>query len=87
MNTIPFNVNHHVRVKLTPYGKSCLRRNYDEIAKRAPLAMVRHPFSLPPEDKDGWTRFQMHELMSELGEYIHMGCEPPFETEIQIEIL
>jgi hypothetical protein len=76
-------VNHYVRVKITPHGKKCLRKNYDDLAKSYG-GKLSFPFRLPKADKDGWTRFQMHDLMANFGPHMYCGCEVPFETEIEI---
>lgn len=67
--TRPFNINHFVHVRLTDAG-----RNYCAMDCRE-----------PKEDADGWSRWQLWDLMSVMGEQIYMGCKPPFETDIRIE--
>lgn len=82
-SSVRFNVNHYVRVKITRHGKKCLRKNYDDLAKSYG-GKLGFPFRLPKADKDGWTRFQMHDLMANFGQHMYCGCEVPFETEIEI---
>ena len=82
-SSVRFNVNHYVRVKITPHGKKCLRKNYDDLAKSYG-GKLSFPFRLPKADKDGWTRFQMHDLIANFGQHMYCGCEVPFETEIEI---
>lgn len=82
-SSVRFNVNHYVRVKITPHGKKCLRKNYDDLAKSYG-GKLGFPFRLPKADKDGWTRFQMHDLMANFGQHMYCGCQVPFETEIEI---
>ena len=36
------------------------------------------------EDKDGWSKWQLWDLMSTFGKYISLGCATPFDTEIEI---
>lgn len=69
-NYIPFNLNYNVKVKLTSFGREM-------------LAKEQH--SLPSEDKEGWSTWQMWVLMEILGQYLCMGMEEPFELNILIE--
>lgn len=39
----------------------------------------------PVEDSDGWSSWQLWNLMQELGPHIYIGCEIPFETTIEFE--
>lgn len=73
-----FNVNNYVRVRLTSYGKEILRRN----ARKFSPAFRK--FALPKEDSEGWSEWQMLYLMEEFGDYIRLGGDLPFETEIDI---
>lgn len=65
-----FNVNNYVKVKLTKRGK--------EIMKEEGVMREYVP------DKDGYTKWQLWELMGVFGNYVYNGCEIPFETEIEI---
>lgn len=57
MKTIRFNVNDCVKVRLTDYGKRCLRKNYDDL--QAGLGKkLGFPFRLPEEDENGWSEWQ-----------------------------
>jgi len=80
---VRFNVNHYVRVKITQHGKKCLRKNYDDLAKSYG-GKLGFKFRLPKADADGWTQFQMHDLMANFGQHMYCGCKIPFETEIEI---
>jgi hypothetical protein len=80
---IRFNINHDVRVKLTRHGEDCLKKNYEELAKRY-AGKLPWAFQLPESDSDGWTRYQMHDLMAQFGPHLYCGAEIPFETEIEI---
>lgn len=77
-----FNLNEYVRVKLTPTGKDILRKKFEELHERMPQAFKE--FSLPEEDGQGFSKWQMWHLFSDFGEHIYLGCNPPFETEIEI---
>ena len=84
MKTIDFNVNHEVMVKLTDYGRDKLRRDYDEMMAAYPK--LTHEYSAPKEDNEGYSKWQLHSLMSRLGGFMLMGGDLPFETEIKIII-
>jgi hypothetical protein len=79
VTTHDFNVNDHVLVKLTEHGRE-LRRRY--------FARLGLPDGLLPELKetDGWSRWQLWELMSIFGEHMYNGCRIPFETVIRVEL-
>lgn len=76
-----FNVNSYVRVKLTDLGRERLKADHDALwvgRKRT------YDYHLPPEDADGWSKWQLWDLMESLGKYMGMGRHPPFETEMEI---
>lgn len=81
-----FNINNKVAVRLTDYGRTCLRKNYDQL-NAACGGRLMHPFKLPEETVDGWSEWQMHDLMNQLGEYVG-PCfgDTPFEPEILVEL-
>lgn len=76
---IPFNINHYVYVKLTDYGIECLQKEHDEL-----FGAFKFELRIPPEDENGWTKWQLHDIMSKLGKYFG-GLKVPFETNILIE--
>lgn len=78
-----FNMNDHVKVKLTPHGKQLHRQQYDDLVKRCGGCP---PFAYSPvkEDGQGWSKWQLRELMNRFGKHVYNGCEPPFETKILI---
>lgn len=65
-----FNVNDKVLVKLNDYGRSCL---------------IGDGRTLPKEDKNGWSEWQLWCLMEELGPHLMMG-QSPFESDIKISL-
>lgn len=77
-----FNVNNYVRVKLNDYGKGILFRQFEERHERFPK--VFREFILPKEDSDGWSKWQMWDLMATFGGEIALGREVPFDTVIEI---
>jgi len=66
-----FNVNENVRVKLTPTGKDILRKKFDLAHERMP--QVFKEFSLPEEDAQGFSKWQMWQLFADFGEHIYLG--------------
>lgn len=69
------NINDSVRVKLLPAGIAILKKS-DQGWR------LTHGINKPTPD--GWSRWQLWDLMSVFGPHIHMGFEVPFETEIEI---
>ena len=82
-----FNLNSDVFVRLTPEGRHIHKRSHDElnthihhVSPKVKTAM----YERPEEDEDGWSKWQLWELMSSFGEHIYNGCRPPFELNIRI---
>jgi len=73
-----FNTNHNVRVRLTDHGRMVHRKSHDD------MFGGNFPYELPKEDADGWSEWQLWDLMSQFGEHIHMIGPIPFETTIRI---
>lgn len=80
---ISININDNVRVRLTPHGHAIHRKNHDE---RYIFAANPNPYRAPTEDVDGWSTWQLWDLMLHFGASLHTGCALPFETEIKIEL-
>jgi hypothetical protein len=68
---ITFNINDHVFIRLTELGKKYVKETCGR---------------LPSEDGDGWSQWQLWDVMSTFGEHIHLGCEPLFQTNIRIPV-
>lgn len=77
-----FNINYNVHVRLTPRGRKLLMQWHADAFKGS---LDRYPYEPPKEDADGWSRWQLWDLMQRLGEHCTMGPEPPFETTIRLE--
>ena len=70
------NLNDKVRVKLNEHGKHVHAQNCVALGAK---------ISPRKADSDGWTTWQLWELMEEFGPYIHMGITSPFEgNEVQL---
>lgn len=80
---IEFNLNESVYVKLTDAGKKELKQQWEQWNKIYPETFKEH---IPKkEDEQGFSKWQLHSLMSELGHMCVMGRELPFETMIKLE--
>jgi hypothetical protein len=67
-----FNINENVRVRLTESGRRIL---------------LESGRSIPREDLNGWSEWQLWVLMEAFGPHLHIGVLPtPFETEIELVI-
>jgi hypothetical protein len=78
-----FNVNDCVMVKLTDVGIAELER---ENRKWAEMHPKLEKFELPKTDIDGYSKWQLHYLMSRFGHLMAAGLPPPFETTIRLDI-
>lgn len=81
------NINDTVKVKLTDYGKTIYYHRYDKLNESYGKTMIQP--SYPKVDKDGYTRFQLWDLMKLYGTSLSMDGTVenntlPFETEIFI---
>jgi hypothetical protein len=63
-----FNVNDYAYVRLTPI-------------ERAILTEKAISFT---EDGEGWSKWQLWELMNAFGDRLYNGCRVPFETKIRL---
>lgn len=75
--TFKFNINQFVRVRLSDFGRAIHRREWD--------AFPYCSYQPPHEDENGWSRWQMWDLMRTFGPHLFNGAvELPFATEIEI---
>ncbi len=80
-----FNINNKVRVRITAIGKQLLRKNWLDVhAEIWAKGGVGYEYREPEEDAEGWSEWQMWELMKAFGPHLHLGCKQPFETTIVI---
>jgi hypothetical protein len=83
-NHMKYNINETIRVKLTPYGRAVhMERHFNFWRQHRPNNI---PIYTPKEEQDGWTRWQLWELMEVFGEYVGLCKQPVFETEIEIPV-
>jgi len=79
-----FNINDNVKVRLTELGRKILDDRYDEHVKKFPATkqLGRHD---PKDDSDGWSEWQLWEIMAIFGEHIGNGFPLAFDTDIRID--
>ena len=75
----PFNINDTVRVRLTDRGRYLCRAHHDGLFN----GDLKYEYRPKAEDKDGWSEWQLWELMSVLGHEVQMGFQQPIETVIE----
>ena len=80
---IEFNINNYVHVKLTEAGLTELKRQHEQLSKyiRGGLG----DWKPPKTDSDGFSKFQMYNLMNRFGHMLHCASKAPFEMTIRIE--
>lgn len=79
-DVVKFDINNFVRVKLTDMGKRILEKDSTRMVFDN---RIIKKFEVK-EDSDGWSEWQLWDLMATFGEYMHDGCKVPFETEVEI---
>jgi hypothetical protein len=80
------NINESVKVKVNELGKSILINRRKELNERIESRGGKGlgEFQLKTDD-EGYTTFQLWELMNTFGAVLTMGFEVPFETDIIIK--
>lgn len=75
------NLNEYVKVKLSDLGKEIYYHQYDETNRTIELHGEK-PIkpTMPKVDEEGYTQFQIWQLMNLYGEYMTMCGERVFET-------
>ncbi len=76
-----FNVNEHVRVRVTPHGRRLLAEKQRKLEAEFRVSLDR---LYPADDGDGWSRWQLWKLMAAFGEHLTNGGPVPFEMVIEI---
>lgn len=72
-----FNVNNYVWVKLTELGKVLYDAHYMNLGMTPPELI---------NNEEGYTRFQMWEVMHFFGQHCFNGSQVPFMTEILLSL-
>ena len=79
-----FNINDTVKVQLTERGREILKRQYEEAVERCP-ALKQFLYEKYKEDAEGWSEWQLWDLMFRFGQHMNQSGDPPFKTVIRIE--
>lgn len=86
MTTI--NLNQTVRVKLTDKGRRIneqIHHAFVAALKERNSKITLPAYTPPVEDADGWSNWQLWDLMARFGWYIDLGsAEQPFEYTIEV---
>lgn len=82
---VPFNLNDCVRVRLTDHGGKILRERFRKLNASIPLT-ADLKYEPKKEDADGWSRWQLHDLMSTFEGHVGICRTPPYEIAIEIEV-
>ncbi len=69
---LSINLNEWIKVKLTDLGKEIYYHRYDKLNKTYGREVLKP--SLPSEDEDGYTRFQLWKFIQLYGAHIGMGA-------------
>lgn len=78
-----FNANHTVRVQLTDHGRELRQQAWTALMD----GIAGWSYRPKEEDADGWSEWQLHELMSEFGSEMTMGNPRlPFAMTIQFDM-
>jgi hypothetical protein len=77
-----FNINNYVRVKLTEAGSAYLIKQRSLLQQEFPNA--RFPDLEIQVDSDGYTEFQLYELMYEFGPFMSPEFPAMFDANIYI---
>jgi hypothetical protein len=77
-----FNVNEYVLVRLTEHGREIIRKDDAKWGELYPS--LRGRSTLPKEDADGWSKWQLWHLMQTFGPHVANGVQNPFETTIRL---
>jgi len=72
---IAFNTNNYIKIKLTSVGEEIYREYYQDL----PDWIGPPPLT---KDDEGYSEFQLWEVMRIFGAGMYNGCNIPFETEI-----
>lgn len=78
---LAFNINDYVMVQITPDGHDALARRYAERFAGVPYQPA---YERPLEDAEGWSRWQLWELMANMGPEMHLGGVEMIGVEIRI---
>tara|TARA_R110000764_G_scaffold232878_1_gene325509 strand:- start:788 stop:1036 length:249 start_codon:yes stop_codon:yes gene_type:complete len=78
-----FNINENVDVKLTDTGRAELLKQHKKLKETFPKLGEYTPRK---EDYNGWSKWQMHELMNRFGHLCDLGGKLPFDPNIKFAL-
>ena len=79
-----FNINSTVKVRLTKFGKELHKKEWEDLWSSSGR-LDKFPYEPPDTDADGYVKFQMWDLMGNLGKYCGWGSDLPFDIAILID--
>lgn len=74
---VKYNLNYHMYIKLTDYGKNLIINKYGHSYFKACVESCKQD--------NGYYRLQCHEIMRYFGEYLYNGCKMPLEPTVYLE--
>lgn len=75
------NINDKVKVRLTDKGRDELRAQYEDLQL---VCTSLRPYQEPVEDEQGYSEWQLWDLMSRFGDLMCCGGDLYFDVEIII---
>lgn len=75
---VKVNINDNVKVKLSQMGMDIYYHQYDDVNKKYGRIVIEP--SYPKQDEEGYTKFQIHTLMSLYGQYMYLGGSVEINT-------
>lgn len=82
---VEFNINNYVSVRLTDEGREELKRQHDSFNLQ--LNGKLGEWKGVVEDSEGWSRWQMWDLMNRFGHMLSLGSVMPFDPLIRLDEL
>ena len=77
---IEFNINDYIYVQLTDVGRETINEYYE-----MPSMLINDKFEFEiKEDSEGWSKWQMWDLMKIIGHKFENGMNPPIFTTIRL---
>lgn len=81
---VAFNINETVLVRLNDHGREIVRESDAKWSELYPR--LRGHSTLPEEDADGWSKWQLWHLMKTFGPHMFAGAPNPFDITIRIPL-
>lgn len=79
---VAFNINETVLVRLNDHGREIIKKDDAKWGELYPR--LRGHSTLPEEDADGWSKWQLWRLMTKFGPHMLAGAPNPFDITIRI---